>query len=103
MRFKFSRSSRRHKIGRAHALAALAAAGEPTLESRERDGVEREFLHWIGTDDRGVELEIIGTVAVENPDLIIIIHVLPTTFHDEKGPDHEQTPRPGTVPVPARH
>ena len=30
---------------------------------------------WIGTDDRGVELEI---VAVVLPDLYLVIHVMPT-------------------------
>ena len=70
MRFYFTRSSRRHKIGKAHALAALANAGEP-----EVDGTR---LEWIGRDDRGIELHIVGKVASENPDLIVIRHVMPT-------------------------
>ena len=34
-------------------------------------------IEWIGTDDRGVELEII---AVELPDLWLVIHVMPTAL-----------------------
>lgn len=32
-------------------------------------------LVWIGTDDRGVELEI---VALDLPEEIVVIHVMPT-------------------------
>lgn len=34
-------------------------------------------LVWVGTDDRGVELEI---VALDLPDAIVVIHVMPTEF-----------------------
>lgn len=34
-------------------------------------------LVWIGPDDRGVELEI---VALDLPDEIVVIHVMPTEF-----------------------
>ena len=34
-------------------------------------------LVWVGNDDRGVELEI---VAVDLPEAIIIIHVMPTNL-----------------------
>lgn len=34
-------------------------------------------LVWIGDDDRGVELEI---VALDLPDGIIVIHVMPTSL-----------------------
>jgi len=34
-------------------------------------------LVWIGPDDRGVELEI---VALDLPDAIVIIHVMPTAL-----------------------
>jgi hypothetical protein len=34
-------------------------------------------LLWIGTDDRGVELEI---VAVVLPDRYLVIHVMPTAL-----------------------
>ena len=34
-------------------------------------------LVWIGADDRGIELEI---VALDLPDAIVVIHVLPTAL-----------------------
>lgn len=40
----------------------------PSLDAR---------LVWIGSDDRGVELEI---VALDLPDEIVVIHVMPTEF-----------------------
>ena len=76
MRFKVSRSARRHKIGRAHLFAALANAGDP-----DRDG---ELLRWIAPDDRGIELEIFGRLAKENHDLVIIIHVMPTNLRKDR-------------------
>jgi hypothetical protein len=75
MRFRVTRTARRHKIGNAHMLAAIAAAGEPTVEE-----TDRVRLLWVGVDDRGIELEIIGLVADEDPDLVIIIHCMPTTY-----------------------
>lgn len=72
VRIQFTRSARKHKIGKAHALAALAAAGEPTCQSDDK-------LLWVGSDDRGVELEIVG-VVIPAEDLILIIHVMPTSF-----------------------
>ncbi len=66
------RSARRHRIGTAHAKHVMTTT-EPvpippteTLDAR---------LVWIGKDDRGVELEI---VALDLPDAIIVIHVMPT-------------------------
>jgi hypothetical protein len=32
---------------------------------------------WIGTDDRGVELEVIALVQ---PDYLLVIHVMPTYY-----------------------
>ena len=76
MRFYFARSARRHKIGKAHALAALANADSPMIST---DGDERTQLHWIGEDDRGVELHIVGRPSTEDPqNFIVIIHVQPT-------------------------
>ena len=34
-------------------------------------------LVWIGRDDRGVELEIVG---LEEEDAIVVIHVMPTSL-----------------------
>jgi hypothetical protein len=34
-------------------------------------------LLWVGTDDRGVELEIIAAVL---PEFYLVVHVMPTTL-----------------------
>lgn len=83
MRFYFSRSARRHKIGKSHALAALNQGTVPTVEVREHEGEIRTYLEWVAVDDRGIELEIAGRVADEDPDLVVIIHVMPTEFRKD--------------------
>ena len=83
-----ARSGRKHRIGKAHVLAAINSGVIPTLESREYQGRVGEYLDWIATDDRGVELEITARIADENPDLGIIIHCMPTAYRGkEKGND----------------
>lgn len=73
---KFARSARRHRIGTARALAAMEDAGEPQRIPASREG-ESDRLLWIGRDDRGLLLEVI---AVERPDVLLVIHVMPTDF-----------------------
>ncbi|MGH8999666.1 MAG: hypothetical protein ACRDY7_09775 [Acidimicrobiia bacterium] len=53
-RIKFTRSSRKHKIGRTHALHVMNAA-DP-----DENGIRRT---WIGIDDRGLELSIVGSTC----------------------------------------
>jgi hypothetical protein len=72
---RFTKSARKHRIGRAHALAAMTNAGPPQVVDREGDYDER--LVYIGPDDRGVELEI---VALALGDLLLVIHVMPTDY-----------------------
>jgi hypothetical protein len=69
---RFTRTARKHRIGKAHALHVLNTC-EPTRVATDRD----EQLVWIGADDRGVELEI---VALEKPDCLLVIHVMPTHY-----------------------
>lgn len=80
MQTKFARSSRRHLIGRAHVLHVMNTV-EPSVTVNDR--VEDEYL-WAGTDDRGVDLTIVGILLVEGQrtdgesgDLLLIIHVMP--------------------------
>ena len=73
MKLKFINSARRHRIGKAHALAAIANAGSPVV-------LDNGDLEWIGNDDRGLELHILGFIAAEDPDLVIIKHVFPTAL-----------------------
>jgi hypothetical protein len=72
MRFRITRSARKHRIGNAHILAAVRDAGEPELQS---DGA----LSYIGRDDRGIELEIIA-ILDDRRDGLAIIHAMPTEF-----------------------
>lgn len=77
---KFTRSSRKHRIGRQHALAAMENAGDPSyVPATEKNDEQWE---WIGRDGRGVELRIIG---VERPDVILVIHVQPTSYDHQGG------------------
>ena len=78
MRYGFTQSSRRHKIGRAHALAAIANA-----EDAEPD--QNGELRWVAPDDRGIELEIVGLVERDDADLIVIKHVMPTALRKGRG------------------
>ena len=74
-RVRFTRSARKHRIGKAHVLAAMNAAGDPQRIPAEGDLDER--LLWIGPDDRGVVLEVIG---INLPDYLLIIHAMPHRF-----------------------
>lgn len=74
-RVKFTQSARTRRIGKAHVIAAMNNAGDPQRFPAEGDLDER--LLWIGEDDRGVVLEIIG---VEQPDYLLIIHVMPYSY-----------------------
>ena len=68
-RYEFSRSARRHRIGKARVLQVIHRTQPVEIAAGQR--------LWIGLDDRGVELEV---VAVERPDCWLIIHVMPTHY-----------------------
>lgn len=72
MRTQFTRSSRRHKIGRAHALFVMNA-GDPVIGV---NGHGEETREWVGIDDRGVELQI-GGFVVDDGETLLITHVMP--------------------------
>jgi hypothetical protein len=77
---KFARSARKHRIGRAHALAAINSAEPVFVPATEKYG---DQWVWIARDDRGVELEIVG---VDKPDCMLIIHVQPTSYEHQERP-----------------
>lgn len=79
MRFRFTRASRRHKIGRAHAKAAMRNA--IWVETREQSWGDMGIF--VGTDDRGVELEIGVIGADETVDIWIVTHVMPRRFRNK--------------------
>lgn len=86
MDITWGRTSRKHRIGRAHARFVIANT-EATAGFQD-DG--QPNLTWIGEDDRGVELEITGLVIAADKrretdtteDLLIIIHVMPTHYRE---------------------
>lgn len=73
---RFAQAARKHRIGKAHARAALENAGDPVV-APATDGQSDDRLIFIGTDDRGVELEVI---AIQLPDYLFVIHVMPYDF-----------------------
>lgn len=74
MEARFTRSARKHRIGKAHARYVLEHT-EPTFVPATDDSDDQYV--WIGEDDRGVELEIVGIVK---PDCLLVIHVMPTHY-----------------------
>jgi hypothetical protein len=73
-RVRFTRSARKHRIGRAHALYVMNACDPVVTPATEQ---HRERRTWTGADDRGVELEI---VAVAEPEYLLVIHVMPAQY-----------------------
>lgn len=74
MRLRFTRSARRHKVGKGHALHVMGAVNPRRVPAtRERD----ERWVWVADDDRGIELEI---VAVITETQMFVIHVMPTAL-----------------------
>jgi hypothetical protein len=71
---RFTRDARKHKIGLARARFVIE-----NNEPIQRPGLfkNEKKLTWIGIDDRGLELEVIG---IEDEYEIFIIHIMPTIF-----------------------
>ncbi len=74
---RFSRSARRHKIGKAHAYHVMSSS-EPTIVTDPQ--TNQSTLTWIANDSRQRELEI---VAIETPDCVLVIHVMPTSLRNK--------------------
>ena len=69
---RVARSGRKHKIGNAHILAAMANAGEPMSVGDQ--------LLYVGVDDRGVELEIVAVLDDSGRADLTVIHAMPTAL-----------------------
>lgn len=67
---------RRHRIGNTHILAAIQDAGAPTIVEAARG----PQLHYVGIDDRGVELHVVAIPDNRREGWLAIIHALPTSF-----------------------
>jgi len=74
---RFTRNSRKHRIGRASARHVIehTTAVEDTFPPTE----DTRFT-WTGADERGRELEV---VALDRPDCILVIHVMPTHYREK--------------------
>ena len=72
MRVRFTRSARRHRLGKAHVLEVVNTHSPQSMVD-ERG----ERLIWIGSDSRGLELEVIGLVIADE---LLIIHAMPYQF-----------------------
>lgn len=71
---RFTQSARKHKIGKARAISVLEGVNPQELFSK---GSEERRFRWVGVDNRGLELEIIGVLTSE---CLLIIHVMPSRF-----------------------
>jgi hypothetical protein len=75
---RFTRSARKHRIGKAHAMHVISTVEPETIPATDTADTR---LSWVGEDGRGVELEI---VALELDGMWLVIHVMPTIYR-EKG------------------
>ena len=76
MRIEFTKSARKHKIGKQRVREVIATS-TPTLFF-EGGGSK---LRWVGRDRRGLELEIL---ALEEGEVWLVIHVMPLNFRRRK-------------------
>lgn len=69
---RITRPARKHGIGNARILAAMENA-----DAAEMDG---DAIVFVGTDDRGVELEIVAVPDDRYPGGLAVIHAMPTSY-----------------------
>lgn len=79
MEIDFTQSARKHRIGKQRVLEVIASC-EP--EAYLADGVDPDRVRWVGTDQRGLELEIVG---VQTSTGILVIHAMPLNFRRGRG------------------
>ncbi len=76
MKIEFTKSARKHKIGKQRVREVIATS-TPTMFFE--GGVSK--LRWVGKDRRGLELEIL---ALEEGEVWLVIHVMPLNFRRRK-------------------
>lgn len=86
MRLKFTQSSRRHRIAKGRALYVIR--NTKPVQTVEDDGTIN--LDWIGDDDRGLELHIVGIVKIDDRSttkekIVLVKHVFPTALNSKEG------------------
>jgi len=69
---QFSKSARKHKIGKERARFVVSS-----IEPRVEIANGREKWFWVGVDNRGLLLEII---AIREGSVLTVIHVMPRRF-----------------------
>ena len=74
-RIKVTAAARRN-ASKTRILEALRNAGTPVLLDRNR-------AYFIGTDSKGVELEIILVADDDDPETWVAIHAMPTHYRDQ--------------------
>lgn len=78
MEIRFSQSARKHRIGKGRVLEVIASC---ELEAFWADGVDPDRVRWVGVDQRGLELEIVGVRTSRG---VLIIHVMPLNFRNRR-------------------
>jgi len=71
---RFTRGSRKHRIGRTSARHVIETV-TPSIEAD--DITDAVIIRWVGSDERGREMEII---AIERTDCRLVIHVMPIHY-----------------------
>lgn len=72
MKVRFTKSARKHRIGKAHALYVIR-----NFEAIYYTKIEKEYALWEANDNRDLGLEILALVE---GDALIVIHVMPINF-----------------------
>lgn len=76
IRFQFTRTARKHRISKGHAKESMANAVLVEIQDRPEGAVGL----FIGTDSRGLELEIGIAGTNDDQPIWLVIHVMPTNF-----------------------
>jgi len=71
---RFTQSARQHRVSKGRAMHVINTSNP--LKHRNR-------RYWIGDDNRGIELEVLGVV---DHDTLLIIHAMPTHYRREDTP-----------------
>lgn len=72
--YRFTQSARKHRIAKSRALFVI----DNYLPKEMSHFVTGERkLFWLGLNDRGLELEIIG---IQIDTIVLVIHVMPSKF-----------------------
>ncbi len=83
MRMIFTQSARKHRIAKGRARYVID--NTTPVATTDSDG-NVTGLDWIGNDDRGLELHIVGIIVTDSrsatgEEIILIKHVFPTTLN----------------------